>query len=389
MDRRTFLATAAVTGSVAIAGCGETSPELSGPTLNNPSPVTYGSDFSLSVIVENTGGKDGKFRATLKSQDDRIDFNKNISITVPADDSTEVTTEPITPPEAGEYTFVLSGEGAVTTETGTETTESESDQLLASTTVTVVVKEVSPGTGVKLNDDLLVTVHDVQVAKSVFTANGGDAPSGVFDAPTGNVFAVYSLTVENVGTQLTIWGPAFVSVQDGQLYGENVPSVADVGDQLNTRRELPAADSVSGYLFAQFPTDAAATGTPLTAQVGGGSAAPEYRWPFTADSTRGFPDFTLTSVTAPQEAQLEQPYEIELTIANTGDGPGTVKAILQYKGGLSPDWTNLRSASPSPFIREEIPAGEKKTVTVTNTSSSDGEYEYRATPFEETWTTTF
>jgi hypothetical protein len=384
-----------VTGSSAIAGCGESSPELSGPTLNNPSPVTYGSDFSLSVIVENTGGKDGKFRATLESQDDRIDFSKNISITVPADDTTEVTTEPITPPEAGEYTFVLSGEGAVTTETGTEATESESDQLLASTTVTVVVKEVSPGTGVKLNDDLLVTVHDVQVAKSVFTANdgatatGGDGPSGVFDAPTGNVFVVYRLTVENVGTRPAIWGPAFVSVEGGQLYGENVPTVADAGDQLNTRRELPAADSVSGYLFAQFPTDAAATGTPLTAQVGGGSAAPEYRWPFTADSARGFPDFTLTSVTAPQEAQLEQPYEIELTIANIGDGTGTVKAILQYKGGLSSGWTNLGSASPSPVIREEIPAGEERTVTVTNASSAEGEHEYRATPFEETWTTTF
>ncbi len=384
INRRTFLATTMVAGSAALAGCGgKSSSKKWNAKLNGPDTVAYDSDFSLSVIIKNTGGSESDVRATLTSQKDRLDLNKEISVTVPSGDSKKITTDPITPSTVGEYPFVLRKKTEDTVDA-----ESEGDQQLASTTVTVEPKDVSPKTSVKLNDDLLVTVEDITVAKSVFTSNGGDTPTGVFEAPTGKIFAVYDLTVENVGSQWTPWGPAFVSVYDGKLYDDNVPTLSGHGEELNTKRDIPAAESVSGYLFAQLPTESANDDIPLLAQAGNESAAPEYRWPF-GDTPRKFPEFELKNVNAPQEVQDKQPYEIELTVANTGDGAGTVKAILQYTKGLN--WENLSSASPSPVITGELPAGEEKTFSVTNTTSSgivrDKEYTYRATPFETTWTT--
>lgn len=145
---------------------------------------------------------------------------------------------------------------------------------------------------------------------------------------------------------------------------------------------------MSGYLFAQLPMESAKNEIPLTAQKGNNSAAPEHRWPFAVDTPRKFPEFTLKNVNAPREVQEKQPYDIELTIANTGNGAGTVKTHLQYKKRRG--WTTLQSASPH-TIEKKIPAGDEKTITVTNIISpgvlGDDEYQYRATPFETTWKT--
>lgn len=384
INRRNFLTTAMATGSAALAGCGgKSSSKKWKATLNSPGTVAYSSEFSLSVVIENTSGSERDFRATLTSQESHLGFSKEISQTVPSGDSKKITTDPITPSAVGEYTFVLNRKDEETT-----TAESEGGQRLASTTVTVETKDIAPKTGVKLNDNLLVTVGKGRVAKSVFTSGGGDTPTGVLAAPTGKIFAVYNLTVENVGTQRTAWGPAFVSVEGGELFSNNVPTLPGRGKALNMKRDVSAADSVSGYLFAQLPIESAKNKMPLTAQKGNNSAAPEYRWPFAVDTPRTFPEFTLKNVNAPREVQTGKPYNIELTIANTGDGAGTVKTLLQYKetGG----WTNLQSASPY-TIKKKIPAGDEKTITVTNTFSSgilvSDEYQYRATPFETTWKT--
>lgn len=384
INRRNFLTTAIATGSVALAGCsGKSSSKKWKSTLNSPDTVTYGAEFSHSVVVENTSDSERDFRATLTSQESHLGFSKEISLTVPSGDSKKITTDPITPSAVGEYTFVLNKK-----DEGTTTAESEGGQNLASTTVTVETKEIAPKTSVKLNDNLLVTAENGRVAKSVFTSSGRDTPTGVLEAPTGKIFAVYNLTVENVGTQRTAWGPAFVSVDGGTLFSDNVPTLPGRGEALNMKHEVSAADSVSGYLFAQLPIESAKNKIPLTAQNGNNSAAPEYRWPFAVDTPRKAPEFTLKNVNAPREVQEGQPYDIELTIANTGDGAGTVKTLLQYKKGGS--WTNLQSASPH-NIKKKIPAGDEKTITVTNTFSSgflvSDEYQYRATPFETTWKT--
>lgn len=196
INRRTFLTTAMTTGSAALAGCGGKSSSKSSSkkwksTLNSPDTVTYSSEFSLSVIIENVSSSEREFRATLTSQERHLDFSKDISLTFPSGDSKKITTGPITPTAVGEYTFVLNRK-----DEGTTTAESEGGQHLASATVTVETKDVSPKTGVKLNDNLLVTVENGRVAKSVFTSDYGDTPTGVLEAPTGKIFAVYNLTVE-------------------------------------------------------------------------------------------------------------------------------------------------------------------------------------------------
>lgn len=114
---------------------------------------------------------------------------------------------------------------------------------------------------------------------------------------------------------------------------------------------------MSGYLFAQLPMESAKNEIPLTAQKGNNSAAPEYRWPFAVDTPRKFPEFTLKNVNAPREVQEKQPYDIELTIANTGNGAGTVKTHLQYKKRRG--WTTLQSASPH-TIEKKSPLETKR-----------------------------
>ncbi len=380
MHRRGFLRTAVVPLSAVVTGCGGfSSAKVSVSDLESPESVSVGDTYSASVTITNNGGTEVMLTASLESSDGTI--REDIDTTIPANDAKEFSTENVSPTEAGETQIVLRKE------TVEPTDAIEDGTILAETTVSVTPKEVSPGTGVTFGNNLLVTVDGVTVTQSVFST-GRWGISSVTTSPTEKVFVIYDITVENVGTESVTWGPGLVSVPDGEMYGDTAPYIPNSGERLNTKRQISAADSVSGYLIALLPTDVAATKTPLVGQRTNSGATPEFRWPFAVESERSFPEFVLKKVDTPRTVTAGQQYDITCTIENTGAGDGTLRALLQYES--TNDWKALDSATTYAFERT-VKAGNETTISTTNTFPSgilhDDEYKYRLAPFSETWIT--
>lgn len=393
MDRRQYLA---AMGTLSIGGLAGCSMPFQSAELTDPHLVTndssYGSQPSVGVVVQNTGGQEGTFNGTVQVTNETVDFSQEVSVTVPPGENATVWTDPVDVPAAGAYEFALVGRPPSATQPEEGTVR---PAVLYRSNLVVSPASLQAGESVTIADRLRVTVESCSVQDSVFVATGGE-PSGVFRAPTGAALGLYRITIENVSTEFIQWDPQkALQISGGDIYANGaVGRVANAGPTLSRPHSLDPSATISGHVVAKLP-EAVATGTPAIAiNATPQTDTPEYRWEFPGSSVDGLAEVTLDDVSAPDSATAGEGYPITLTFSNSGDGTGIGRAILQNKtaGGWLTDgeWTLLGTVA-SPLVEAEVPPGETVTTTVTNTPAEgvSRTVSYRALPTGTTWQTSF
>jgi len=224
MDRRSFLAATSGTAAFGLAGCsgllGSNPAHLENLTYSGTESVEYGSNASVALNVTNGGGQDTHFEGSIRSTSDDLEYEREFNETVPAGETVQVDAGDVDPPAAGEYEFVVEGD-PLTTPTPPEggTPPEPSVRQLTSATLEVSTSTLSPGDTITFRDGLALTVESVSFADAVFTGEDDD-PTAVFKSPTGKVFALYDVVLENTGTEHVDWvASERLSTPDGALYG--------------------------------------------------------------------------------------------------------------------------------------------------------------------------
>lgn len=245
--------------------------------------------------------------------------------------------------------------------------------------------ETAVGEPVEVEDGLWLTVEDVTFQEMLFVhLDFQDYPGQVAMADDGNIFALYSVSVKNEGSRANSFDGDVLTVPNGELDSPLTNAVIyDVGPLFNNPPMVDEGETEEGVVLAQLPKEAAATSAPLALQLDSDTDAPEHQWSFAADSPRSFPELELRSIDPPETAQAGQSFEIDVTVANTGEAAGVMKLLLEYLASGAGGWEPLTTAEPSPLIEEEVPAGEEMTISVSNTAEDDGDFHYRVRPYTE------
>lgn len=367
--------------------------------LNGPEEVEYGESFTLTVSAENTGGEAGTFDGVLRSASESLSVELDVELTVPPGEVATAETDPIEPSGIESHDFELYARQSSTATVNSTTVEyeEESETPILTRTVEVVPAEVAAGESVVIVEALETTFAAVEFAQHLWlqeTYYGGGVEPVV--APEGSVFAIYSVEITNTGENHYLWDLVEdVEVPAGGVYEHNRQRVVELtesgmegtrGESLHESKRIDSGETVSGYVLATLPVSTAVEEAPLYLQADEETATAEYRVPFTSEAPRSFPNLELADVTVPSSVPSGEGYELEFTIANTGDGRGVAKQVLQldYQG-----WDPLQTVNSGPYYQREVEPGGETTITVTNATDVTGEYTYRLQPYGDTWTTTF
>lgn len=409
MNRRRFLGISLTSGASLIAGCGgngsnsdgqsggnsDGRPNFESASLTAPSEVPFGTEFSLTIEANNSGGE-GEFTATVVSTSESLSFEQDIQATVPSGESIEIETDPISPPGVGEYEFKLTDEKEY--EIVTEGSEVQSETVVDGlsgeidrATVTVVSQAMSPGEAVDIEDGLMLSVGGVEFEKTIYTGSRDDEyPQGVIRAEDGDVFAMYDVTLENTGENSKIWDPGLVHLPNGEFYDlGNVP-LYDYEENLGVNTSVSSGQTISGYFIVTYDSENIESGLPVEIQTDSETDTPEYSWTFDSVQAGPFPRFEVTDLDVPETASVGEEIDFTVTVSNTGEANGTVRTLLQTTRVAVVGWGGIRDPISTPAVAEEIEAGESRALTVSYSCPVDGEFGFRLYPFEDsTWKTTF
>lgn len=355
--------------------------------MSAPTEVGFGTEFRLTVSMSNTGGQDGEFTGTIRSTTETFEYEQDVSMTVASGETGSFETEPVKLPGVGEYSFVLIDETEyeVSTSDGEIQTNTVDDGLsgdLDTVTVTVTPQTLTAGDAVDLDDETRLRIDSVSIEEMVFVGEQDGYPNSVVKAESDQIFAVYEATVESTGDG-TLWKPTDLKIPNGEFYDIGLGTLYESGENLALRENLDAGETHSGFFFTTYPRDELQKGAPLEIQTDTETSEPEYRWEFDVDPANGLPDFEIADVAAPETAPVGEPFDMTVTIANTGERGGTVRGLLQTPAAFGA-WDLLTSASPSPVVELEVDAGAEATATFTYEFEEPDEGTVRLGPFEET-----
>ncbi|MFW6436755.1 MAG: hypothetical protein ACOCYZ_03895 [Halococcoides sp.] len=392
MKRREFIASIGTVAVGATAGCSMfRSPELSRPRVIDASG-RYGSDTTVTLEIENTGGQSGSFNGTLRAVNGSVDASQNVSAVVPPGENATFESDPIDVPGAGDYEIVV--EGPPSNDSADDGTPTPVD--LTRTTLTVDPGILDAGESLTVDDSLRVTVEDCSIQDSVFVGEGDGAPSDVFFAPSGAALGLFEVSVENASTDRQAWRPSErIVVPGGEIYSAGtVGGVSGAGPNIADDHTLDPSTVLDGYVLAKLPREIVTERPSIGIQTAPSTERPEYLWSFEDAAVDGLAEVRLDDVTAPETATSGEDYSITLSFENTGDAPGTGRAVLQYydEGGLfsTGEWTAL-STVDDPAVELDVPPGETASTTVSNQPPErfDGTFRYRVLPSGTEWTTEF
>jgi hypothetical protein len=290
-------------------------------SLDGPSEVEFGGEFTLTVKAKNKGGKTGEFSGILRSATEISSFEQEVQLSVPAGETKSVETEPILPEGITSYSFELYeiSTSTATVESRTVEHDEESETPLLTTTVDVVPAEIGIGESVVVSEALETTFTGIEFAHHVWleaTYYGGDVEPAA--APEGSVFAIYSVEVTNTSESSHYsWDLADdLIVENGEIYEHDRQVLVELtggdmestwGGSYNEGVRIDRGETVSGYVLATVSREAAAESAPLLLQLDAETAEPEYRFPFASETPRSFPRFELTNIDVPETVPRVSP----------------------------------------------------------------------------------
>lgn len=434
MERRTFLKISSIGGAALLAGCNsngesgsnssktasqpkntssggttsmdsgaeepattQTGPaQFSDVTIQGPTNVTVGEEFSLPVSVANTGGQNGTFADTLTVAEGSASFNQSVTIdSVQPGMTGNTTVGPLNISSADNYTLALKG---------VNTTHR----------IQVNPREKQPGKTITVND-LKFGVDSIRLTPSLFyTIDMGGftaekTGTGLISASGKKILCAIRVSLENVGTSQATFaipgmaGGAFSSNSDpsatltlpeGSFY-KSLPNGGDLSRIQGLKgkpvmsAQLSAGESKSGWLLAQIPRSAATGTIKIGYQATSKNSPPETVWPFPPKNgpKRSLPKFTLDAIRAPGTAELTRTgSSYEISVTNTGNAPGTYRGITQFKGPNDYEWSSYNKQ------KAKLAPGKSKTFKQPLSYPSNpqlGEAKFRIRPFDKIATVTF
>lgn len=368
-------------------------------TIQGPTNVTVGEEFSLPVSVGNTGGQNGTFNETLTVAEGASSFNKSVSIEGVEPGSTANTSVgPLNITSADNYTLALKG---------TDTTH----------TIQVAPVEKQAGSAITA-DNLKITVRKIHLTPALFFAgNEGGFSSdqvrpGLLSAASGKILCVIQVALENVGTnqaEFTIPAnyspnsgvladnsgpPPMLTLPEGSFYTELPNSRGDL-DQIQgvkgkplTSVQLSAGQNRNGWLVGQIPRSAASNTVQVGYQGDTKGSTPEAIWPFAPKngSNRSLPQFSLQTFNAPSKVQLGRGGSYKIQVTNTGNGAGTYRGVTEFNAANSSGWTGFKKQ------QAKLSPGQSKTFTQQFSYPTDpelGGVQFRVQPFGKISSVTF
>jgi hypothetical protein len=204
--------------------------------LSAPSEIEIGTEGTLSVTLENTGGREGSFSSTVEARvgtGDWVSTDATVEASVPTG---ETVTEPVALPPNG-YVEPASYRLA------------DADPVARTR---FVPRAVPAGETHELPNGVVLSVSDVTVGEG-YTYEGSDGETSA-DPPGGDKWAVGTVRAENAGQE-----PARAPlVSDFAFYrGEEEYSYRHLGDNRDRYRggDLPPGEVSEGDLPTNVPVD--------------------------------------------------------------------------------------------------------------------------------------
>ncbi|EMA55807.1 COG1470 family protein [Halococcus thailandensis] len=422
MERRMFLRAGGLGAAALFAGCssnsgdnnssgsgnnsteaGANEPETtqSGPaqfsnvTVQGPTNVTAGEEFSIPVSVANTGGENGTYSDTLTVAEGSESFNKSVTIEgVQPGATANTSVGPLNISSVDNYTLAVKG---------TNTTHQ----------IQVNPVEKQPGKSLTVNN-LKLSVDSIRLTPSMFYTidmggfNSNKTGTGLISAGSKKVLCAIRISLENVGTNqatFSIGGgnkglyasnsspTATLMLPKGSFYtdlpdGGNLNRIEGLNGNPMMNAQLNSGESKSGWLLAQLPRSAATGTVEIGYQADSKNTPPETIWPFPPKNgqQRSLPEFKLNAIRAPGSVQLGKGGSYEISVTNIGSAPGTYRGITQFKGPDDNEWTSYNKQ------KAKIKPGKSNTFKQKLGYPSDpqlGEVKLRIRPFDKTTSVTF
>lgn len=357
--------------------------------LSFTDPAEVGRDVYVVLEIENRGGEPGTFSDSVVVAGPNASAEADVSVEVDGGERTRA--------KAGPFAFDLAGEYELSLAAGD-----------ATETATLGPRSVPVGESL-YDGEMLVSVDGISLRESVFYRRDSVWLSGygasTFAAPTKHVLAVVSVTVENQSTETLSLPEGAFALRDGDWYGfgENVPSflLGVDGERFTDGGvdEVEPSETRSGYYLGKLPREAARGEVAVTSNFDEASTPPEREWVLAVDDDgdRALPNVAVQSVDAPDETEGGRPYDVSVTVANDGKAAGTFRAAAEYH--TEEGWQQLTTSTTEASLdtdavlagtlREQIPAGETRTLTLRNSSSYLGAFKYRLAGTEQSWETDF
>lgn len=394
MDRRTMLATFGVAGFSTLAGCGSDSATdadedsadgeietTSGPAAFDdirvvlPDQITVDQAIAPTVSVANVGGEAGDYSDTLTITEGNKSYSESVSIEGVQPGSRESVELPsVTFTNRDAYVFEL--EDAQKTE-----------RAAVEPKTAAIGESVELVSGIRATYDAL-TFPFALVTAAVRRGYSNRLDRVAVDPPTGKVFAVMTVNLENTGTMPVEITPAEFSPANGAMLtniGSRPASTSVREAALTETLRIEPAQTVERELLIQFDREPAASGVTVGFQRDRTTKPPEVEFRATPEGNSfNFPAFELVSTTPPEPINTNETRgTFQFTIKNTGSAASQFVGAVVWKDGPN-DWNSDSLASPDVF-REEISPGETRTYQMTwdGGTAATGSYPYRVSPFDE------
>jgi hypothetical protein len=384
MDRRDYLATLGTT--VALAGCNSLSesdgandsdgtpteaietaedgpPYFERVTIEAPSSVAVGEDFTLTVKATNTGGRDGDFTTTLTTGSGG--FTTDTSIRIPdvgRGEAESTTIGPFQFETVQDLTFRI-------------TDYAVRHELSVEPAIAAVGEEIA------VSDGLSATLDIAEYRDSFYYTNedfGGEQYTDFYYSFEETVLAIAEMTVRNDGDTQVAIRESDVEMGGETAAGFELPDVANPSFLPGTSvvgQTVAPGSSATGWLLLRPKHALLDSGARVTLDHGG-SDDPDFIWEQSAAPE--VPEFHVTSVDLPSEVEIGAEAEVSLTVENRGEAAGTFNGRL-YRRNVDDDrWLTHSDLSL------QLPAGESQTVTRIISEPYLGPSEYRFLPSEAT-----
>jgi len=326
-------------------------------SVAGPSAATVGEDATFTVSVRNVGGEPGAFGGSVAVREGAEDVEASVSTGELAPGETGETAATVAFSLADDYVLGVSG-------------ASESD----TTTVAVGPQAVSLGEPVSLPNGLRVTLRGVDHETGLFYT--GEDAERLYAPASEQVLGVCRLEIENTsssGATIADLRPSTGSVVSSYPNGRLSETASVDGAPLGGGVTVQAGQRLRRWVAVQVSRTAATGGYGLVWQRDVDNTRPEARWEVDATD---LPSFELAEWDLPSESA---PGELSsaVTVTNDGNADGTFRGVVERRSPSASEWDSVAR------LDAPVPAGESRTLDLTDDWRYTVERQYRVRPLGE------
>ncbi|WP_373190082.1 DUF4352 domain-containing protein [Halolamina sp.] len=345
MERRTLLSLLGATGSTSLAGC-STAKSLvrTGPpyfeevSIESPSEVRVGEEFSLTVSAKNTGGRKGNFSTTLTAGQGVFSSDSSVTIEgIPVGKTGSIEVGPIRFDGAASYDFRIT-------------------DYDTSHTVEALARTQNVGSSYESHSGISVSVDETAVKGTYSTFDGNAIPD------SGNVFLFLKVSARNNGNSSTTLPSGSLTLHvDGQpVESADVPLPGDMSQEyVPGFEQVSPGVSESGWLAFEVPRSASKVKLGWNIHTDG----PDVLWKPSSDALsqlKAVPTFRVDGFSVSGTVERYQPAEVTLTVSNEGAEVGKFVGELAANGDEV-----LYGEGNTKQVNFEVPGGEPASKTYT------------------------